>query len=193
MSQQTSLPGFLPAVATDRLFLAIFPDPGAAAGLAALAAAQCVAHGLRGKPVQPGRLHVTLFHLGDTVGLRQEVVEAASAAASRVKMQAFELAFDQVGSFNGRRDKLPFVLRARGGGNAPLRALHAALAVELGEVGLGRFAAAQFEPHVTLAYDVRAVAMQDVAPIAWRAREFVLVHSLLGQTRHVPLGCWALA
>jgi len=192
MSQQASLPGFGPAVATDRLFLAIFPDPGTAAELAALAAAQCAAHGLRGKPVQPGRLHVTLFHLGDTTGLRQEVVEAASAAASRVDMQAFELAFDRVGSFHGRRDKLPFVLRARGG-NAPLRALHAALAVELGEVGLGRFAAAQFEPHITLAYDVRAVAMQDVAPIAWRARGFVLVHSLLGHTRHVPLGQWALA
>ena len=192
MPQQVSLPGFGPAVDTDRLFLAIFPDPGTAAQLATLAAAQCAAHGLRGKPVQPGRLHVTLFHLGDTVGLRQEVVEAASAAASRVEMRAFELALDQVGSFSGRRDKLPFVLRARNG-NAPLRALHAALAVELGEVGLGRFTATQFEPHVTLAYDVRAVAMQDVAPIAWQTREFVLVHSLLGQTRHVPLGQWALA
>ncbi len=192
MSQQASLPGFGPAVATDRLFLAIFPDPGTAAELAALAAAQCAAHGLRGKPVQPERLHVTLFHLGDTAGLRQEVVGAASAAASRVSMAAFELTFDQVGSFNGRRGKLPFVLRAHGG-NAPLRALHAALAAELGEVGLGRFTTTQFEPHVTLAYDARAVAMQDVAPIVWRAREFVLVHSLLGQTRHVPLGQWALA
>ncbi|MBN8713964.1 MAG: RNA 2',3'-cyclic phosphodiesterase [Xanthomonadales bacterium] len=192
MSRQTSLPGFQPSVATDRLFLAIFPDPGMAAALATLAAAQCAAHGLRGRPVQPGRLHVTLFHLGDTVGLRQEVVDAVSVAASRVEMAAFELAFDQVGSFNGRRDKLPFVLRAHGG-NAPLHALHAALATELREVGLGRFAAAPFEPHVTLAYDTRTVVMQDVAPLAWQAREFVLVHSLLGQTRHVPLGRWRLA
>lgn len=191
MSQQASLPGFGTPVATDRLFLAIFPDPDTAAELAALAAAQCAVYGLRGKPVRPGRLHVTLFHLGDSAGLRQEVVDAASTAASRVRMAAFELGFDQVGSFNGRRDKLPFVLRARGD-NAPLRALHSALAAELGEVGLGRFAASSFEPHVTLAYDARAVAVQDVPPMAWRAREFVLVHSLLGQTRHIPLGRWRL-
>jgi len=192
MSQQASLPGMAPAAATDRLFLAIFPDPGKAAGLATLAAAQCAIHGLRGKPVPSARLHVTLFHLGDTAGLRQDVVDAASTAASRLEMAPFDLRFDQVASFAGRRDKLPFVLRARGG-NAPLRALHAALAARLGEVGLGRFAAGSFEPHVTLAYDTRMVATQDVAPITWRAREFVLVHSLLGKTRHLTLGRWTFA
>lgn len=192
MSQQTSFPGLAPAAATDRLFLAIFPDPETAVGLAALAAAQCTAHGLRGRPVLPERLHVTLFHLGDTVGLRQDVVDAASMAASRLQAASFDLRFDQVASFAGRHDKLPLVLRARGG-NEPLRAFRAALAARLHEVGLGRFAAAGFEPHVTLAYDTRMVAPQDVAPIAWRAREFVLVHSLLGRKRHLPLGRWELA
>jgi 2'-5' RNA ligase len=36
------------------------------------------------------------------------------------------------------------------------------------------------------------IAPEKVAPIAWRAREFVLVHSLLGQTRHIPLARWPL-
>jgi 2'-5' RNA ligase len=31
-----------------------------------------------------------------------------------------------------------------------------------------------------------------VEPIRWTVREFVLVHSLLGQTRHVPLARWSL-
>jgi 2'-5' RNA ligase len=177
--------------ATDRLFLAIFPDSDAAARIAVLAAAQCTAHGLRGRPLLPDRLHVTLFHLGDTVGLRQEVVDAATLAATRLRAAAFDLAFDQVGSFAGRREKPPFVLRARDG-NIELRAFHAALAVQLHAVGLGQRTTAAFEPHVTLAYDVRTIAPHDVSPIAWRAREFVLVHSLLGKTRHVPLGRWAL-
>ena len=64
--------------------------------------------------------------------------------------------------------------------------------MQLREVGLGQFTTAAFEPHVTLAYDVRMIAWRDVAPIAWRAREFVLVHSLLGKTQHVTLGRWTL-
>ena len=54
-------------------------------------------------------------------------------------------------------------------------------------------AGSAFEPHVTLAYDARKIAAEAVAPIGWRVDEFVLVHSLLGRTRHVRLGGWALA
>ena len=192
MPQQSSLPGLAPAAATDRLFLAIFPDRETAAQLSTLAGAQCASHGLRGKPLPAERFHVTLFHLGDSAGLRQDVVEAASKAASRVQAAPFELAFDRVASFAGRRDKLPFVLRAEDG-NAPLRRFHAELAARLREFGLGHFAGGNFEPHVTLAYDARMVAPEAVSPVRWRADEFVLIHSLLGQTRHVPLARWALA
>jgi 2'-5' RNA ligase len=86
---------------------------------------------------------------------------------------------------------VPFVLRARDG-NTALRAFHAALSVQLREVGLGKFTTAAFEPHVTLAYDVRMIAPHEVAPIAWRAHEFVLVHSLLGKTQQVVLDRWPL-
>jgi len=171
--------------------LAIFPDREAAAQLATLAATQCELHGLRGRPPASERFHVTLFHLGDSAGLRQDVVDAASKAASRVKAASFELVFDQVASFAGRRDKLPFVLKADSG-NAALRAFHAELAVQLREAGLASFAGGSFEPHVTLAYDARMIAPMAVAPVCWRAREFVLIHSLLGKTRHLPLARWAL-
>jgi RNA 2',3'-cyclic 3'-phosphodiesterase len=188
---QSSLPGFAPAEPTDRLFLAIFPDRETAAQLAALAASQCAHHGLRGRPLAAERFHVTLFHLGDSAGLRQDVVEAASKAASRVQAAPFELAFDRVASFAGRRDKLPFVLKADDG-NAALRRFHAELASRLRESGLGHFTSGNFEPHVTLAYDARMVTPEAVAPVRWRADEFVLIHSLLGKTRHVPLARWAL-
>jgi len=32
-----------------------------------------------------------------------------------------------------------------------------------------------------------------VAPVAWTARELVLIHSHLGKTRHERLGSWPLA
>lgn len=192
MTQQTSFPGFEPARATDRLFMALFPDPETARQLAALAAAQRIRHGLRGKPQVAERLHVTLFHLGDSVGLRQDVVEAAKRAASKLNAAPCALKFDQVASFAGRRELLPFVLKADGG-NAAVRALHADLGALLHEVGLGRFVSASFEPHVTLAYDARLIAPEPVPPVTWHAHEFVLVHSLLGKTRHILLARWPLS
>jgi 2'-5' RNA ligase len=191
MTAQTSLPGFAPAAPTDRLFLAVFPDQSTVARLNALAADQCARHGLRGRPLLPERFHVTLLHLGDWAGLPSDVVEATTKAAAQVRSAAFDVVFDRVASFDGRRDKLPFVLRADGG-NAPLRAFQAQLGVRLREAGVAP-AGTGFEPHVTLAYDARKVAAEPVAPIGWRVDEFVLVHSLLGRTRHIRLGCWPLA
>ncbi len=190
MAAQSSLPGFAPPAATDRLFLAVFPDPAPAARLAALAADQCARHGLRGKPLLPGRLHVTLFHLGDWAGLPPGVVDATMKAAARVRAAPFEVVFDRVASFDGRRDRLPFVLRCEGG-NTALRAFQAELGGLLREAGVVP-AGSGFEPHVTLAYDARKVVAEPVPPIGWRVDEFVLVHSLLGRTRHIRLGGWPL-
>ena len=46
---------------------------------------------------------------------------------------------------------------------------------------------------MTLAYDPQLVPPQPVETVGWRTREFVLVHSLLGQTVHMPLARWTLA
>jgi 2'-5' RNA ligase len=191
MSQQASFPGFAPAVATDRLFLATFPDRDTADRLAAFAAAQCARHGLRGKPLATDRFHVTLFHLGDSAGLRPEIVEAASAAAERVTAAPFDVVFDQVTSFEARRETSPFVLTAEQG-NASLHAFQAELGARLREAGLGRWVSSGFRPHVTLACDRLVTAPEKVAPMAWRVEEFALVHSLLGRTRHIPLARWPL-
>ncbi|HUH30012.1 MAG TPA: 2'-5' RNA ligase family protein [Rhodanobacter sp.] len=191
MSQQATLPGFAAAAPTDRLFFALFPDDGVAARLAALAATQCARHGLHGRPQSAERMHVTLYHLGDSAGLREDVVKAAQQAAAQVRAAPFVVAFDQVVTFAGHRQHKPFVLKSSGG-NEALRAFHAQLGRALHAAGLGRCATAAFEPHVTLAYDACDVAAEPVAPIAWLAGEFVLVHSLLGKTRHIPLARWAL-
>lgn len=191
MSHQATLAGFEMAEPTDRLFFAIFPDGNAAAQLASLAAMQCERHGLRGQPQKAERLHVTLFHLGDSVGLREDMVRAAEDAAARVQAAPFEVRFDQVATFVSRRRHKPFVLKS-GSGNDALHAFHAQLGRALQAAGLGRYATAGFEPHVTLAYDVRDVATESVGPTSWRVGEFVLIHSLLGKTQHIPLARWPL-
>lgn len=66
------------------------------------------------------------------------------------------------------------------------------LGIAMKKAGLGRWAKPGYTPHVTLLYDDRSVAEQAVETICWTAREFVLVHSLIGQTLHVPLARWPL-
>ena len=191
MTGQLSFPGLDTAQPpTDRVFFAIFPDADAAARIARLAQHLRGEHGLKGKPLAPERLHVTLHHLGDYVGLPRGVVAAAREAAAAVVRPPFDVTFDRVVSFGGSRNR-PLVL-CGGDGLAALTAFQQALGTAMAKAGLGRWAEPHFKPHVTLLYDNGGVAEQAVETIGWSVRQFVLVHSLLGQTRHVPLAHWPL-
>jgi 2'-5' RNA ligase len=136
------------------------------------------------------RLHVTLCHVGDYVGLPQAVVARARKAAETFTTPAFDVTFDRVLSFTGRARYRPFVLKSRQG-TATVEAFQRQLGVAMTAAGLGKFAK-PYTPHMTLLYDGAEVAEQQVDPITWTVTEFTLVHSLLGQTRHIPLGRWSL-
>lgn len=192
MTDQLSLPGMPAApVPTDRLFLGIFPEAALAPRFTRTAEGLRSRHALRGSPLQPDRFHVTLFHLGDYVGLPEATVRAAAEAAGTVTARPFEAVFDRVGSFTGKPGKLPLVLRG-GAGVEALMEFQQNLGTALKRAGLGRHVDARFVPHVTLLYDAKVVAEEPVEPIGWTVNEFVLIHSLLGQTRHLPLARWPL-
>lgn len=176
---------------TDRLFFAVFPDAAAASAVERLAQRLREAHGLRGRPLPSGRFHVTLHFLGDHAGLPADIVEAATRAAASVVARPFEVVFDRAASFNRRQFRKPFVLLG-GEGVAALGAFHRTLGEALVHVGLARRVEARFTPHLTLLYDDQAVPEQPVEPVRWTVSEFMLVHSLLGRTQHLPLGRWPL-
>jgi 2'-5' RNA ligase len=191
---QLSFPGLepeSPRPRLDRLFFAIFPDAETAARIADLAARLRDAHRLSGKLLRTDRFHITVNHLDDFPGVPERIVAAASQAAASVKAAPFEVVFDRAASFKGKPDKKPFVLR---GGDAleALIAFQQALGFEMAKAGLGDYVEKSFTPHVTLLYDPRLVPEEPVEPIRWTVRELVLIHSLLGQTRHIPLGRWPL-
>jgi 2'-5' RNA ligase len=188
---QLSLDSMAPEQPTDRLFFAIFPDPPVAARIASIAQSLRAEHGLHGRPQQADRLHVTLHHLGNHVGLPPDIVRAAETAAAHVAMPPFGVAFDHACSFSGRARNLPLVLRA-GAGTGSLEALHALIGERMAGAGLARWVRPAFVPHVTVLYDDRGIAPQAIEPIAWTVREFILVHSLLGRTEHRVLGRWPL-
>jgi len=188
--EQLPFPGFAPP-ATDRLFFALLPDAAAAEQAMAIAHALKVACRLKAKPPARRRLHVTLHHLGDHAGLPSEIVAQAQAAAAQLCHGPFDVHFDRAESFLSRRRTLPLVLR--GGRVIPLIAFQHALGEALARAGLKRFVSPRYTPHMTLLYDARYVAARAAGPLLWQARDFVLIHSLLGRTRHAVLGRWTLA
>jgi len=189
---QGSLPGFDPPQRpTDRLFLGLFPDAADAARLSQQALSLRERFGLAGHLLAPERLHVTLLHLGDHVGLREDIVSAARRGADTVRLPPVEVAFDQAMSFATHRGTHPLVL-CSGQSHEALRQLWQTLDLALQRAACPKPRSGSFTPHMTLLYDRERMPVQAVEPLAWTAREFVLVHSLLGQTRHIVLGRWPL-
>jgi 2'-5' RNA ligase len=193
MPQQISLPGLgaAPSPPSDRLFFAVFLSIDAATSAGELAWGLRREHDLKGRPLAVERLHVTLQHLGDHSGLPPDIVAAAGEAAVTVSARPFDVAFDRVVSFSGRPHNRPLVLRG-GAGLDELMVFQRTLGLAMTKTGLGRHSGSNFTPHVTLLYDGQRIAEQAVQTISWTVREFVLVHSLLGQTRHIALGRWPL-
>ncbi len=193
MLEQISLAGMGGAPAyTDRLFFAIFPEPAVAKRVASLALQQRFGHGLRGRPLDISRFHVTLHRIGDYEGPPPlDIVDKASATAVSVAAAPFEVGFDRVMSFGRKARANPFVLR--GDGNvAALMAFQKALGAAINKAPFGRPVERTFTPHMTLLYDELSVPLQIVETIHWTVRELVLVHSLLGKTVHKHIGRWPL-
>jgi RNA 2',3'-cyclic 3'-phosphodiesterase len=184
MLPQGSLPGFDLPVATDRLFLAIFPDPAYAARFETFAAKHLAARRMDGKPVEASRLHLTLFHLGDYTELPPDLINRAAEALSHLQAEPFSIRFDQIGSFNNRSSYGDFVLTASDS-NEALYAVHRQLAGHLNTAALNAYTKGSFTPHMTLAYNKPTVPFQPIEPVLWPAYEVALIHSLLGKTRHI--------
>ncbi len=215
MAGQLPLPGFEAVQAsadslalksvpklTDGLFFGIFPDAEIAARIRQFAAHLRDKHGLKGQPLRAERLHCTLFPIGRFAdGLPPQIVAPALKAAAAVEMPSFDVAFDWVQRFGRSPANGPFVLRGSED-LAGLMALRNALGKALDNEGFVGAAESRFTPHVTLLYDrtgahahvadLLAEPLEPVEPVRWTVREFVLVHSLLGRTRHVPIGRWRL-
>ena len=184
-----------PPKPTDRLFFALFPSDEAIPQIVKTSQQLRDEHGLTGKSLSNDRLHVTLHHVGDYAGgLPNGLVETAQDVASTMAMPAFEVTFDRAMSFAGRPRNRPFVMRGNeriNGGLSALMAFQKTMYLAMCRAGLqGPRANAKFAPHVTLMYDDQGIADQPVEAVSWTAHDFVLVHSLLGQTRHIHLGRW---
>ena len=193
MADQLFLEGVgAPPSGSDRLFFAVLPDDYAASQADRFRQRFCNERGLTGTPVRTEHLHVTLHHLGDHAGVPQHMVARAAEVAAALRVAPFEVEFDSVvSSVRGPQNTVALML-AGDKGMAALTAFQRALAVAMIKGGLGQWVDKTFAPHMTLVYEPHLIEKQSIRPISWTVRELVLIHSVLGQMRHVALGRWPL-
>jgi len=136
-------------------------------------------------------LHMTLLPLGGAMGrLPHHLLRSIDRALGMVRFPAFEIVLDEAGSFETRKDSVPFVLEGRE--LMDVAALRFAAMGALHAQELHVLAPKSFRPHMTLAYARRRCPRMSVPPFRWKASEFQLIESWVGRTRYVELGRWTL-
>lgn len=165
------------AAPTKRLFFALWPDAALREAIAQAARAAARGAGVSGKRVHDEKLHLTLAFLGE---LDAAAEAKAAQAAATVRVPAFDLALDQVGSFF--RSKVLWVGARQA--PAPLVELSQTLRTALDGAGVA-FDRKALAPHVTCYRDVRPTPKPAaIDPLSWAVRDFALVHSA-GAQYHV--------
>ena len=155
------------SLATERLFLALWPNAAARAALQALRASLA---GIEGRLTPESNLHITLVFLGATGSAQRQCIEGCYNA---MQAEAIEIKLDRVR------------YRARSGivwiepAETPPALIVFVQALESAAAGCGLPPSSRsYRPHLTLARDVRRFsAPLSPTPIVWTAEKFCLVKS----------------
>jgi len=177
------------------MFFAILPDKEAKAEIIRIGERFVKSHRLGGSSVDIDRLHITLSPIGKPDRLRQPLEGALLAAAEEVRVKEFKITLDSAMRFSsaGKDGRFPFVLCADTLTTEVTLKLRKALADAQYAQGLHVAGVSSYLPHVTLLYAQGVEAIeQSIPPISWMAREFVLIRSFFGQSKHEVMGRWPL-
>ncbi len=165
-------PGELPTVKDQaRVFYALWPDEGVRGELHRVAS---LLHRMRGgRRTRPETIHLTLVFVGN---VPRTLLPALQTSAADIRLPDFDLVFDQAECW--RHNRIAFVTTRQP--PAELMDLVTGLEGTLDRLGLPHDRR-PYKPHVTLlrGADCRPEGPA-IHPIRWRAREFVLVESVLG-------------
>ena len=166
-----------------RYFFALLPDEFTARRIHAFAERTFGEKGL----MRAERLHVTLAITADFPARDEAPVEALLGAGDSVLAAPFDLVLDRLGG--GRRTSALRPAHSL----RPLAALQADIAKAMAQAGVAMRPAWDFSPHLTLVYRDGEPVQRPVENFGWAVREFALVESLVGLTRHHVLRRWPLA
>ncbi|WP_313914539.1 hypothetical protein [Tahibacter sp.] len=142
-------------------------------------------HGLDGRSVKFGDLHVALCGIGRTERLREPVLPALQRAARAVRAAAVDVGFDRLANLRLGGDHHALVLRGSSATGSALRILRTMIGRAQHAHGLSRPAVSRFEAHVMLRHVTRPLAVEiALDTVAWQAQEFVLIRSVIGRGVH---------
>ncbi len=146
----------------QRVFFALWPDPGTRAALTRLQAP------LQGRMVRAQNLHLTLAFLGTQ---DEAACARLCAVLDQLPFEALTLELSRYGYFA----RAHTVWAGLAAPSPALARLHGALAQRLAMEW--RLAARPFEAHVTLARDASAPSGSAFAPLLWRVDQIALLAS----------------
>jgi 2'-5' RNA ligase len=171
------------------LFFAVLPPDTSAPAIAALGANLQRAHRLPGKRIDEDRLHATMAAVHDPLCPLASAIARAKWVGANIRHSPFPVCFEWSESFRHSGLHHPLVLR----GDEGVRALSGFQRELCGQMRHAGFAVMRsFTPHVTLLWAPRCLEAYPIAPIHWTVRDFALVLSVVGESRHIRLGRWQL-
>ena len=172
-----------------RYFFALVPPPEDAAAIDALAHDLRRSHGLRGWPIGPERYHLTLGGIERYGGAADEEIATLERIAASMVATRFTVAFDHVAGHGSLGDRQAIFLETSQTFSI-LDGLQGSLRREMRARGFRT--PSKFGPHVTLLYDECPFDKPIFPPASFPVREFVLVRSVHGASRHDHIARWPL-
>jgi 2'-5' RNA ligase len=174
-------------------FFAVLPDDHARSEIAAVSERFCKSHRVSGSLVGADSFHLLLSPMGSPERPLLSLEGALLAAAADVHVNAFEITLDSAMRFSAKDDRFPFVLCTDSHSTESALRLRKAIAEAQRKIGLQVTGVSSYLPHVTLLHGHAVDAIQEaISPIRWTAREFVLIRSFFGQSRHEVVERWPL-
>lgn len=175
-------------------FFAALPDDEVRAEIVGIAERFRKSHRVNGISVGVDNLHLGLCPIGKLERSTQPLEAALLAAAAAVKANGFRITLDSAMRFTAKDGQFPFVLCADGDSMRAALELRKAIAAAQLAVGLRVSAVSSFMPHVTLQHAHQIDSIEEsIPPIHWLVRDFVLIRTFFGHSRHEVVGRWPLA
>jgi 2'-5' RNA ligase len=165
-----------------RFFFALRPDEVTARRTRAFAEQLFGEKGL----LRSEHLHITLAITEDFDQPFGAVIERLLQAGASVAAPPFEVVLDRLSASSRSIALRPEHVMP------PLRTLQKRITEAMDRERVEMRAGWAFSPHQTLVYRSGTPFSRPVELFRWPAREFLLIHSFVGQTKHEILGRWQL-
>jgi 2'-5' RNA ligase len=174
-------------------FFALLPDDDARIAITAIGERFRKPHRAIGSTIGMDGLHLPLCPKGKPERMHQPLETALLDAAGAVRSPDFTVMLDSAMRFTARDGQFPLVLCADSSSTESALQLRQAIAAEQARTGLQVIGISSYLPHVVLLEGPAIEAIEEsITPIQWKAREFVLIRSFFGQSRHQVIGRWPL-